>query len=128
VQFGRDFGKDFPVCLVRLEAARLRMIRWGVSMGIDVQPLDPQVQSQLAAYPPEEIETALDLLDQIQKTFQGAQSSSESFKKIKIRKGKSEEATALDTESELDKVDRRFKILHQSTHKIAQQYQKAVAF
>lgn len=94
-------------------------------MGIDAEPLDPKIQSQLSLYPPEEIETATELLRQINQAFQTAQESSESFKKRNIRKGKPEEAVALDIDAELEQAERRLKILHLSSRKIAQQYQKA---
>ena len=97
-------------------------------MGLDTEPLDPKAVSQLAQYPPSEIQFATDLLNQISKTFETAQRSSERFKRKTTIKGDLEKRIALDVDTELDKFEPRFKILHRSSQKIVRQYQKAATF
>lgn len=81
IQFGRHFESDFAFSLVRLEAARLHMMRWGVSIGIGVEPFDPE---ELAGLPADDVETATEILHQIKRTFEAARETSESFKRRQI--------------------------------------------
>lgn len=38
IQLGRNFGADYGKCLLRLDAAKLRMSRWGDSLGFGPNP------------------------------------------------------------------------------------------
>lgn len=126
IRFGRQFENDFGACLVRLEAAHLHMIRWGASMGIDGDPstFDPRSLSHL---PADEIETAMDILHEINRTFEMARETSESFNRRQRRKGiTNSEKMMLDTETELERAESRFKTLHRTSRKIAEKYEKAM--
>ncbi|KAL2215088.1 hypothetical protein M432DRAFT_157467 [Thermoascus aurantiacus ATCC 26904] len=81
IQFGRHFESDFAFSLVRLEAARLHMMRWGMSIGIGVEPFDPE---ELSGLPADEVKTATEILHQIKRTFEAARETSESFKRRQI--------------------------------------------
>ena len=43
VELGRDFGKDFNKSQVELEALKLRLSRWGTSLGILVNSSSVQI-------------------------------------------------------------------------------------
>ncbi|TKA74406.1 hypothetical protein B0A49_03982 [Cryomyces minteri] len=115
IQFGRQFKKDFGASSLRLEAAHLHMTRWGEALGINVEPLDPTVLSQLSAYKPEEIKLATALLNQIQDAFESAKRKSESFKGIVTLKGNADDVAVLDTNAEFEHVEYRFKKLSLTT-------------
>lgn len=51
------------------------MMRWGVSIGIGVEPFDPE---ELAGLPADDVETATEILHQIKRTFEAARETSES--------------------------------------------------
>lgn len=77
VRLGRQFGKDYGKCLLKLDTARLRISRWGTSVGLGSEPhLNPQVPAS-----EEEIRLAQSLLNQILESFEDAERISERFKK-----------------------------------------------
>ena len=77
VQLGRQFGQDYGKCLVKLGATKLRMSRWGASMGLGPEP--HLLQSISAS--DEETRFAQSLLEQIVDNFEEAERTSERFKK-----------------------------------------------
>ena len=90
VQFGRDFRKNFEACSARLAATQLHVPRWEASISINIEPLDSDAQARHFQYPTEEIETAIELLQEIQQALQTAQSTSDYSKKACKRQGKQE--------------------------------------
>jgi hypothetical protein len=42
IQFGRSFGQDYERSLVKLDVVRLRLSRWGVSVGLAADPQEPR--------------------------------------------------------------------------------------
>ncbi|KAL6714665.1 hypothetical protein ACLMJK_008090 [Lecanora helva] len=77
VQLGRQFGQDYGKCLLKLDAAKLRISRWGVAVGLGPEPyLKPRISAT-----DKEIELAQGLLEQIEETFEDAKRISERFKK-----------------------------------------------
>ncbi|TKA68485.1 hypothetical protein B0A49_05694 [Cryomyces minteri] len=125
IQFGCQFKKDFGASSLRLEAAHLHMTRWGEALGINVEPLDPTVLSQLSAYKPEEIKLAAALLSQIQDAFESAKRKSESFKGIVTLEDNADDVAVLDTNAEFEHVEYRFKKLSLTTRGFVKGYQKA---
>ena len=65
IQLGRKFGHDYWKCLLRLDAAKVRMTRWGASvgMGATTQSLNPTTMSE------KELRLAKSLLEQILDSF-----------------------------------------------------------
>ena len=46
VQLGRQFGKDYGKCLLRPDAAKLRISHWGLTVGLNSEPYTkPQVSA-----------------------------------------------------------------------------------
>ena len=44
VQFGRQFGNDYGKCLLKLDTVRLRISRWGTTVGLGPEPyLEPPI-------------------------------------------------------------------------------------
>ena len=77
VQLGRAFGDDYGKCLLRLDAAKLRLSRWGEAVGIAVTSQDrkPVVLS------PQEFHLAQSLLQQIQDSFDDTEKISKRYRK-----------------------------------------------
>lgn len=77
IQLGRQFRQDYGKCLLKLDTAKLRMSRWGVAMGLGLEPhLTPQISVS-----DEEMRLAQSLLEQILESFEDAERISERFKK-----------------------------------------------
>jgi len=79
VQLGRNFGKNFQTSLLRLDNARLRLSRWGQSVGLsgdlgDVQSLHQTLGSA------QNVDKADRLLGQVLELFAGAEGVSTKFK------------------------------------------------
>jgi len=114
VQMGPNFGKSFQTCLLKLDVVRLRLTRWGQSVGLakvsDVKDL------QIAKVAPEDREQVEDLLSQIMDLFADAEKVSKRFQK---RSGNSA-VTALDPAKELDSISA---LLHQKMQHLAKERQ-----
>jgi Prion-inhibition and propagation len=99
VQLGRKFGEDYGKCVLRLDAAKVRMSRWGASVGLGAEP---RTQQQISASE-EEFRLARSLLEQIIDTFEDAEKLSGRFKKHAImQKTKTEDLIVYDAKSDLD--------------------------
>jgi len=72
VQLGRQFGQDYEKCLLKLDAAKVGMSRWGAAMGLGP---DPYLKQQISASD-NEIRLAQSLLEQILDSFSSYLSSS----------------------------------------------------
>jgi hypothetical protein len=108
IQFGREFASDFERSLCRLEAAEMRLTRWGVSMGID------SANSKLSAsdFPEEEIIQAYHWLTEIKAAFDSAIATSSRYKNTAATKP--DKLQTLDTETEIGKQgDVSLQTLHQ---------------
>ena len=78
VQIGRKFGKNFQISLLKLDAARLQLSRWGQSLGLGkslegVQTLDDTTLSA------EDVSQAERTLGQIQDLFADAEGISKRY-------------------------------------------------
>ena len=121
VQLGRQFGKDYGKCLLRLDTARLRLSRWGAAVGLDSEPLtEPPTSAS-----DEDIILSRSLLEQILETFKDAERISERFKKhMTMQNSQSEELLICDTASSVDSDYRR---LHLTMRELALERQKGTS-
>ncbi|KAL6890080.1 prion-inhibition and propagation domain-containing protein [Trichoderma evansii] len=114
IQMGANFGKSFQTSLLKLDVLRLRLTRWGQSVGLanvdDVKPF------QITKLAPEDREQVQGLLDQILELFADAEAASKRFKK---RNGNSA-APVLDPAKELDSVSAS---LHQKMQDLSKKRQ-----
>ncbi|KAL8921609.1 MAG: hypothetical protein Q9172_003934 [Xanthocarpia lactea] len=118
VQLGRQFGQDYGKCLIKLDATKVRMSRWGASMGFDPAP---HLKQSISASD-EEIRVAQSLLEQILDSFTDAERISERFKKHTSTQGSASTALAVyDANTDLDSNYQR---LHLTMSGLAKQRQK----
>jgi hypothetical protein len=71
---GRHLGEDYETCVVKLDLVRLRLTRWGSSVGIsgvDDDVAVAQLRSKLAV-PEKDFDTIMGALIQILKQFERA--------------------------------------------------------
>lgn len=117
IQLGRRFGQDYGKCLLKLDAEKLRMSRWGVAMGLGPQSsLKPQVSIS-----EEDFKLARRLLEQIMDSFKDAERVSERFRKRSIlQKTETEDLVVYDAGSTLDPSYQR---LHITMRELASQRQ-----
>ncbi|QKX55938.1 uncharacterized protein TRUGW13939_03037 [Talaromyces rugulosus] len=114
IKFGRDFSRGFGFALCRLEAAELRLIRWGMSIGIG----SPETKLQTENYSPEDIETACRWLEEIQEAFGSALKTSQRYE----RTVKDPDAVIhLDVEAEIRGGKKGFQTLHNRLRRICDQ-------
>lgn len=118
IQLGRQFGKDYEKCLLKLDTVRLRISRWGMAVGLSPEPhLKPQIFTS-----DEDIRLAQSLLDQILGTFKDAERVSERFKKHKtIQNPQSGDLLIYNTTSTIDSDYQR---LHLTVRELALKRQK----
>ncbi|KAB2110503.1 hypothetical protein AG0111_0g1635 [Alternaria gaisen] len=99
VQLGSAFGTDFQVSLLKLDILRLRLSRWGKSVGLDGD-LSNAHAIKIATSPPEDVEKAGKVLGQILDLFTKMESKS---KKYQSRMGETDgEPTILDLATNLE--------------------------
>ncbi|CAN9166705.1 unnamed protein product [Alternaria alternata] len=99
VQLGSAFGTDFQVSLLKLDILRLRLSRWGKSVGLDGD-LSNVHAIKLATGPPEDIEKAGNVLGQIMDLFTKMESKS---KKYQSRMGETDgDLAVLDVATNLE--------------------------
>ena len=78
IQLGRGFGKSFQTNLLQLDNARLRLSRWGSSLGLSDNLQG--AQSLEERFGPQPVEQARALLGQILELFGEAESVSDKYK------------------------------------------------
>ena len=117
IQLGRRFGQDYGKCLLKLDAEKLRLSRWGVAMGLGPQPsLKPQPLISKGDF-----EVARRLLEQIMDSFGKAERVSERFRKHSMMQKKgTEDLVVYDAGSSLDPSYQR---LHLTLSELANQRQ-----
>lgn len=100
VQLGRQFGSDFQTCALTLDIARLRLSRWGQSMGLSPNVDDTQSLRQVVAI--EDLPKAEMILGHILELFADAEGISTKFK----MRASTEESTlaVYDRQTELEPV------------------------
>lgn len=75
VHIGRNFGKRYQTCLLKLDSARLRLSRWGAAVGI-VGDMDHLASLQSTKIPDQEVDHAEKILGQILVLFDNIQKES----------------------------------------------------
>ena len=121
IQLGRQFGRDYGKCLLRLDAAKVRMSRWGVAMGLGPEPY----LKRQASASDEEMRLAQSLLDQIMESFKDAERVSERFMKHSMmQKSRTDDLLVYDADSNLDPSYQR---LHLTMRELAGQRQKGTS-
>lgn len=99
IQIGRNFGQGYQTSLLKLDAARLRLSRWGQAVDISGELKDTQSLSQ-ALESAQEVDKAEQILGQILDLFADAEGISTEFKK---RAGRSEQELLVhDTQMDLE--------------------------
>jgi Prion-inhibition and propagation len=113
VQLGRKFGEDYGKCLLRLDAAKVRMSRWGTSMGLGPEPHQCHNKSISEA----EFRLAQSLLEQIMDSFADAERLSERYKKhALLQEAKGDDLIVYDARTDLDP---KYQRLHQTMRELA---------
>lgn len=94
IRLGSEFGNDYGKCLLRLDVSKLRLARWGWSVGLG-EP--PAVNTDF--HPTEsDIRTAQKLLSSIYETFQDVEKASKKYPNVDDPRSKEipDESTALE--------------------------------
>lgn len=118
IQLGRNFGRDYGKCLLRLDAAKVRMTRWGASVGIGATT---QLLNQITV-DEQELRLAKSLLEQILKSFGDAEKVSEKYKKhVTVKKSGLDDSALYDANSDLDP---EYRTLHLTLSQLALERQK----
>jgi hypothetical protein len=79
VRLGRAFGTNFQTSLLKLDNARLRLSRWGESVGLDGDFSNAHA-IKLAIGPPEDLTAAERVLSQIMDLFANAEGISKKYR------------------------------------------------
>ncbi|KAI6777807.1 uncharacterized protein J7T54_002843 [Emericellopsis cladophorae] len=117
VRLGQRFGKDYGVCLAKLEAAHIRLTRWGEPLGL----LQDEVEVQ-GPFTDEGIIRAYELLALIKVTFEEAQEAAAKYADGKRKKGKDKELELLDEEQ--IGPGKSIKLLVESLKSVAEERQR----
>ncbi|KAF1828161.1 hypothetical protein BDW02DRAFT_485418, partial [Decorospora gaudefroyi] len=97
IRLGQRFGKDFGFCLAKLEAAQVRLTRWGEPIGL----LEDKVNIK-GSYKDADIIKAYEWLGQIEAAFEEARAVSAKYADSKKKKGKDMDLEPLDEEQILE--------------------------
>ncbi len=97
VRLGKRFGKDYGVSLAKLEAAQVRLTRWGEPIGL----LDNKVDIK-GPYNDADIRQAYDWLTQIQAAFEEANDTSTKYSDKQQKNGKHRDLELLDEDATLE--------------------------
>ncbi|KAL2811466.1 prion-inhibition and propagation-domain-containing protein [Aspergillus granulosus] len=112
VQIGESFGKSFQTSLLKVDVIKLRLTRWGQSVGLaNLADVRSMRETKLA---PEDIPKVQDLLTEILDLISDAEKFSHRFKK------KNPAALTMDPGKELDEVSAS---LHQQMNELAKKRQ-----
>jgi Prion-inhibition and propagation len=96
VRLGQRFGKDFGFCLAKLEAAQVRLTRWGEPIGLLENKVDIK-----GPYKDADVIKAYKWLGQIEAAFEEAKEVSAKYADKQTKKGKHGDLELLDEENTL---------------------------
>lgn len=122
VRLGKRFGKDFGVCLAKLEAAHMQLTRWGEPLGLLENKFDPK-----GAYDDTDIIHAKEWLGLILSAFQDAGDISTKYAERQKKKGKHQDLDLLNAETELESTP-SMKQLYLSMKGVTTARQKHLSF
>lgn len=97
IRLGKRFRRDFGFCLAKLEAAQVRLTRWGEPVGL----LEDKVDIK-GPYKDTDIIKAYEWLNRIEAAFKEAKTLSDKYADSKKEKGKDMELEPLDEENTLE--------------------------
>ncbi|KAF7178169.1 hypothetical protein CNMCM7691_006841 [Aspergillus felis] len=112
IQMGANFGKSFQTSLLKLDVVRLRLTRWGQSVGL--AKMDDVKSLQMTKLTPKDREEVQGFLDQILELFADAEAASKRFRT------RNAAVPVLDPAKELDSVSAS---LHQKMEDLAKKRQ-----
>ncbi|KIL83577.1 hypothetical protein FAVG1_13207 [Fusarium avenaceum] len=121
IQFARNFGDDFGVCLARLEATQMQFTRWGKAIGIFEDPFNPAALQDIATEA--EVKKALKWIGLIQDKFESAKKTSDGYAK-EIEDDDPDILLVPDQNEQLDKTKPPLRKLVFSMRKITKARQK----
>ncbi|CBF86028.1 hypothetical protein AN2022.2 [Aspergillus nidulans FGSC A4] len=113
IQMGSNFGQSFQTSLLKLDVVRLKLTRWGQSVGL-ANVDDGVKQLQMTNLAPEDQEQVQDLLSQILELFAEAEAASKRLRR------RNPNLKVLDPAEELDGVSAP---LHQKMQDLAKKRQ-----
>ena len=116
VQMGQDLAENFKTSLLKLDVVRLKLTRWGQSVGL--ANLDEEKSLQQAKLPPKDIPTVKKLLKRILNIFSNAERMSTEFQEDNEDDDSS--LAVVDPAKALDKVSAS---LHQNMYDLAKKRQ-----
>ncbi|KAL4951566.1 prion-inhibition and propagation-domain-containing protein [Aspergillus filifer] len=114
IQMGSNFGTSFQTSLLKLDVVRLRLTRWGQSVGLASINDGDLEQLQMTKLTPEDREQVQDLLGQILELFAEAEAASKRLRR------RNPSVLALDPAEELDSVSA---LLHKNMEGLAKKRQ-----
>jgi Prion-inhibition and propagation len=97
IRLGQRFGKDFGFCLAKLEAAQVRLTRWGEPIGLLENKVDIK-----GPYEDADVIKAYKWLGQIEAAFEEAKETSAKYADRQKKKGKHGDLELLDEENALE--------------------------
>ncbi|EMD86454.1 hypothetical protein COCC4DRAFT_31628 [Bipolaris maydis ATCC 48331] len=121
IRLGRRFGTDFGFSLAKLEAAQVRLTRWGEPIGLLENKVD------IKGYKDADIIKAYQWLGQIETTFEDAKTVSEKYADSRKKMGKDNELELLEEEQMLESGSSVKKLIT-SMRSIAKERQKHLNF
>ncbi|KIM98745.1 hypothetical protein OIDMADRAFT_57090 [Oidiodendron maius Zn] len=116
IQMGQDLAENFKTSLLKLDVVRLKLTRWGQSVGL--ANLDEEKSLQQAKLPPKDIPTVKKLLKRILNIFSNAERMSTEFQEDNEDDDSS--LAVVDPAKALDKVSAS---LHQNMYDLAKKRQ-----
>ena len=103
VQIGRNFGKSFQTSVLKLDSARLRLSRWGESVGLSSNLGDVQTLQQAQRVGPDRsVQAAEKLLGQILELFNEAEGVPIGFRTWHHESGNEASLAVYDAQNDLD--------------------------
>ncbi|RSM08796.1 hypothetical protein CEP52_004501 [Fusarium oligoseptatum] len=123
IQFSKNFGADFGICLAKLEATDLQLSRWGKAMGFLDEPFDPDALYKKGMWDEKDVAKAKKWLALINDLFAEAEKASSRFKLLH-EDDEPELLEVPDQAKELEKAKETVKKLVFSVRKLTKRRQK----
>jgi hypothetical protein len=123
IQLGKQFGKDYGKCLLRLDVSKLQLSRWAESVGLTHPESAERYKASLSQ---QEYDLAHSLLEQIRDSFNNMETNAAKYEKhTKIKDPNSTSLVVYDPTKDLAP---QFQNLHLTLQDQAAQRQKGANF
>ena len=122
IQFGRNFGRDYETCQLRLDIIRLRLLRWGVSLGFTGGETE-QASQQIHVSARDQRLVKL-ILEHMTRALDEAESASQAFK-TRAERTQSSSLVVHDPNRDLEED---FRALHETACGMALRRQQGTSF